>query len=120
MRRTSAAHEETRRRAWCDCHVVYTMLPIIYDVAIKNDIRLERPMAGASIAARMGIIASPASVGIVSLVVFLAEAPVEAAVIDFVTLRSVTIPSTLLGVLTIGIVSWFRGKDLDKDPIFRS
>jgi len=26
-------------------HVVYTMLPIIYDVAIKNDIRPERPMA---------------------------------------------------------------------------
>ena len=27
-------------------HVVYTMLPIIYDVAIKNGIRPERPMAG--------------------------------------------------------------------------
>ena len=30
-------------------HVVYTMLPIIYDIAIKNGIRPERPMAGASI-----------------------------------------------------------------------
>jgi hypothetical protein len=27
-------------------HVVYTMLPIIYDIAIKNGIRPERPMAG--------------------------------------------------------------------------
>ena len=27
-------------------HVVYTMLPIIYDIAIKNNIRPERPMAG--------------------------------------------------------------------------
>lgn len=26
-------------------HVVYTILPIIYDVAIKNNIRPERPMA---------------------------------------------------------------------------
>ena len=25
-------------------------------------------------------------------------------------------PSTLCGVLAIGIFSWFRGKDLDKDP----
>jgi anaerobic C4-dicarboxylate transporter DcuB len=33
-------------------HVVYTMLPIIYDVAIKNNIRPERPMAASSIAAR--------------------------------------------------------------------
>jgi anaerobic C4-dicarboxylate transporter DcuB len=42
-------------------HVVYTMLPIIYDVAIKNNIRPERPMAGSSIASQMGIIASPVS-----------------------------------------------------------
>ena len=31
-------------------HVVYTMLPIIYDVAIKNGIRPERPMAASTIA----------------------------------------------------------------------
>ena len=49
-------------------HVVYTMLPIIYDIAIKNGIRPERPMAAASIASQMGIIASPVSVAVVSLV----------------------------------------------------
>ena len=36
-------------------HVVYTMLPIVYDIAIKNDIRPERPMAASSIASQMGI-----------------------------------------------------------------
>jgi hypothetical protein len=36
-------------------------------------------------------------------------------VIDFITVLSITIPSTLAGVLMIGIFSWFRGKDLDKD-----
>ena len=56
-------------------HVVYTMLPIIYDVAIKNGIRPERPMAASSIASQMGIIASPVSVAVVSLVAFLAKAP---------------------------------------------
>jgi anaerobic C4-dicarboxylate transporter DcuB len=40
-------------------------------------------------------------------------------VIDFVTLLSITIPSTLVGVLAIGIFSWFRGKDLDKDENFQ-
>ena len=40
--------------------------------------------------------------------------------IDFVTLLSVTIPSTLVGVLMIGIFSWFRGKDLDKDDDFQT
>ncbi|MBK8740035.1 MAG: anaerobic C4-dicarboxylate transporter [Betaproteobacteria bacterium] len=101
-------------------HVVYTMLPIIYDVAIKNDIRPERPMAASSIASQMGIMASPVSVAVVSLVAFLAKAPAGGKVIDFVTLLSVTIPSTLVGVLMIGIFSWFRGKDLDKDPEFQA
>jgi len=40
-------------------------------------------------------------------------------VIDFVQLLSITIPSTLAGVLMIGIFSWFRGKDLDKDEEFQ-
>lgn len=35
-------------------HVVYTILPIIYDVAIKNNIRPERPMAASSIGAQIG------------------------------------------------------------------
>ena len=100
-------------------HVVYTMLPIIYDVAIRNGIRPERPMAASSIASQMGIIASPVSVAVVSLVAFLAKAPAGAPIIDFVTLLSVTIPSTLVGVLMIGIFSWFRGKDLDKDEDFQ-
>jgi anaerobic C4-dicarboxylate transporter DcuB len=101
-------------------HVVYTMLPIIYDVAIKNGIRPERPMAASSIASQMGIIASPVSVAVVSLVAFLAKAPGDGPVMDFVTLLSITIPSTLIGVLMVGIFSWFRGKDLDKDQDFQA
>jgi anaerobic C4-dicarboxylate transporter DcuB len=101
-------------------HVVYTMLPIIYDVAIKNDIRPERPMAAASVASQMGIMASPVSVAIVSLAAFLAKAPVDGHTIGFVQLLSVSIPATLAGVLAIGIFSWFRGKDLDKDPDFQA
>ena len=57
-------------------HVVYTMLPIIYDIAIKNNIRPERPMAAASVSSQMGILASPVSVAVVSLVAFLAKVPV--------------------------------------------
>ena len=101
-------------------HVVYTMLPIIYDIAIKNGIRTERPMAASSIASEMGIIASPVSVAVVSLAAFLAKAPEGAPIISFVTLLSVTIPSTLVGVLLIGIFSWFRGQALDQDADFQA
>jgi anaerobic C4-dicarboxylate transporter DcuB len=100
-------------------HVVYTMLPIIYDIAIKNNIRPERPMAASSISSQMGILASPVSVAVVSLVAFLAKVPVDGHVIDFIQVLSITIPSTLAGVLIIGIFSWFRGKDLDQDEEFQ-
>lgn len=101
-------------------HVVYTMMPIIYDIAIKNNVRPERPMAGASIASQMGIIASPVSVAVVSLTAFLLSAQTKLAGFDgYVDLLKITIPSTLLGVLAIGIFSWFRGKDLDKDMVFQ-
>jgi anaerobic C4-dicarboxylate transporter DcuB len=100
-------------------HVVYTMLPIIYDIAIKNNIRPERPMAASSIASQMGIMASPVSVAVVSLVAFLAKMPVAGQAIDFVVLLSITIPATLTGVLAIGIFSWFRGKELDRDDAFQ-
>jgi len=101
-------------------HVVYTMLPIIYDIAIKNDIRPERPMAASSIASQMGILASPVSVAVVSLVAFLAKVPVDGHIIDFIQVLSITIPSTLAGVLMIGIFSWFRGKELKDDPVFQA
>lgn len=100
-------------------HVVYTILPIIYDVAIKNNIRPERPMAASSIGAQMGIIASPVSVAVVSLVAMLGNVTFDGKHLEFLDLLSITIPSTLLGILAIGIFSWFRGKDLDKDEAFQ-
>lgn len=102
-------------------HVVYTMMPIIYDIAIKNGIRPERPMAGASIASQMGIICSPVSVAVVSLTaMLLAPGVTHIQGFDgYVDLLKITIPSGAFGVLCVGIFSWFRGKDLDKDPEFQ-
>lgn len=101
-------------------HVVYTMMPIIYDIAIKNNIRPERPMAAASIASQMGIIASPVSVAVVSLTaLLLASTNVLPGFDGYLDLLKITIPSTLAGVAVIGVFSWFRGKDLDQDEEFQ-
>lgn len=101
-------------------HVVYTMLPIVYDIAIKNGIRPERPMAASSISAQLGIIASPVSVAVVTLTAQLINAKSPLAGFDgYLDLLKITIPSTFCGVLAIGIFSWSRGKDLDKDEEFQ-
>ncbi|MBQ2431038.1 MAG: anaerobic C4-dicarboxylate transporter [Campylobacter sp.] len=101
-------------------HVVYTVLPIIYDVAIKNNIRPERPMAAGSVSAQMGIIASPVSVAVVSLTAFLLAAETKLPNFDgYLDLLKITFPSTYCGVLAIGLFSMFRGKDLEKDEEFQ-
>lgn len=99
-------------------HVVYTMFPIIYDIAIKQGIRPERPMACASVASQMGICASPASVAVVSIVTMLA-APAADFHPTVLQVLSVSILATFSGVLAAAVWSIFRGKDLDKDPEFQ-
>lgn len=102
-------------------HVVYTMLPIIADISLKKNIRPERPMAISSVAAQMGITASPVSVAVVSLSSILAE---RAGTIDqsfsIPQILVISIPSSLIGVVVGAIWSLRRGKDLDKDEAFQA
>lgn len=102
-------------------HVVYTMFPIIYDIAIKKGIRPERPMAVASIASQIGICASPVSVAVVSMVAILGKsAGVDGHPVSLIELLSVGMPATLCGVIVAALWSMQRGKDLDKDPEFQA
>ena len=98
-------------------HVVYTMFPIIYDIAIKQNIRPERPMAVSSVASQMGICASPVSVAIVSIVGFMATAGYHYTVLQIL---AVSVPATGLGVFFAALWSYRRGKDLDKDEEFQN
>ncbi|WP_346354398.1 anaerobic C4-dicarboxylate transporter [Azotosporobacter soli] len=100
-------------------HVVYTMFPIIYDIAINKNIRPERPMAVASVASQMGICASPVSVAVVSMVTILAQAHGFGKAIGLLELLSVAVPASFAGVLMAALWSLRRGKDLDKDEEFQ-
>ncbi|AEX39462.1 anaerobic C4-dicarboxylate transporter [Corynebacterium pseudotuberculosis] len=101
-------------------HVVYTMFPIIDDIAVKTNIRPERPMAVSSTAAQMGITASPVSVAMVSLASILAEnAGVTGAAFSIPQILAVALPASLSGVLVAALWSLRRGKDLDKDEEFQ-
>ena len=98
-------------------HVVYTMFPIIYDIAIKEGVRPERPMAAASVASQMGICASPVSVAVVAMVAILAKSTHPVSLLQ---LLSVSIPATFCGVIVAALWSLKRGKDLDNDPVFQA
>lgn len=101
-------------------HVVYTMFPIISDIALQKNIRPERPMAVASIASQMAICASPVSVAVVSMISILAAGFGIGEAYGLLDILMVAIPSSLTGVIIAALWSLRRGKELDDDEEFQA
>lgn len=97
-------------------HAVYSIMPIIGDVALKNGVRPERAMAASSVASQMGITASPISAAVVY---YLSQLSGISTSITLLSILSVTIPSTLIGVIAMSLYSMRRGLDLEKDPEYQ-
>jgi anaerobic C4-dicarboxylate transporter DcuB len=98
-------------------HAVYSIMPIIGDVALKNGIRPERPMAAASVASQLAITASPISAAVVY---YLAQLSDIQHSITLLSILLVTVPATLFGTLLLSLYSLKRGKELNDDPDYQA
>ncbi len=98
-------------------HAVYSVMPIIGDVALKNGVRPERPMAAASVASQLGITASPISAAVVY---YLAEIGNLHPGLTLLSILGVTIPATFAGVIAVSLYSLRRGVELADDPIYQA
>ena len=97
-------------------HVVYTLMPIIVDIAIKKGIRPERPCGVASVASQVGITCSPIAAAVVA---FVTISNANGYDVSIPQVLMVTIPACLIGLFFAALASFRRGKDLDKDPDFQ-
>ena len=97
-------------------HVVYTVMPIICDIALKKNIRPERPCAVASIASQVGITCSPIAAAVVA---FVTISNANGYMVSIPQVLMVTIPACLCGLMCAALASYKRGKDLDNDPDFQ-
>jgi len=97
-------------------HVVYTLMPIICDIALKKNIRPERPCGVASIASQVGITCSPIAAAVVA---FVSISNANGYMVAIPQVLMVTIPACLCGLLCAAAASYKRGKDLDEDPEFQ-
>ena len=97
-------------------HVMYTIMPVITDVAIKKGIRPERPLALASVASMLAIVCSPISAAVVA---FSTISALNGFPITILQIVAVTIPACLCGIIVAAAWSYQRGLDLDKDPEFQ-
>ena len=96
-------------------HVVYTLMPIICDIALKKGIRPERPCGVASIASQVGITCSPIAAAVVA---FVTISNANGFDVTIPKVLMVSIPACLCGLIAAATASYHRGKDLDKDPEF--
>ena len=96
-------------------HVVYTIMPIICDIALKKGIRPERPCGVASVASQVGITCSPIAAAVVA---FVTISNANGFMVSIPQVLMVTIPACLCGLMCAALASYKRGKDLDKDPDF--
>jgi anaerobic C4-dicarboxylate transporter DcuA len=92
-------------------HIVYPLLPVIYEVAHESGIRPERPMAIATIASQQAITASPVSAATAAMIALLA-----AHHIGLVQILLICVPSTVLAVVAAAFVQLRVGKELKDDP----
>ena len=97
-------------------HVVYTIMPIICDIALKKNIRPERPCGVASVASQVGITCSPIAAAVVA---FVTISNANGYMVAIPQVLMVTIPACLCGLFCASLASYKRGKDLDKDPEFQ-
>lgn len=97
-------------------HVVYTLMPIVCDIALKKGIRPERPCGVASIASQVGITCSPIAAAVVA---FQTISNANGYNITIPQILMVSIPACLCGLFCASLASYRRGKDLDKDPKFQ-
>ncbi|MBO7562621.1 MAG: anaerobic C4-dicarboxylate transporter [Bacteroidales bacterium] len=96
-------------------HVVYTLMPIICDIALKKNIRPERPCGVASIASQVGITCSPIAAAVVA---FVTISNANGFMVSIPQVLMITIPACLCGLICASLYSYRRGKDLDKDADF--
>ncbi len=97
-------------------HVVYTLMPIICDIALKKGIRPERPCGVASIASQVGITCSPIAAAVVA---FVSISNTNGFDITIPDVLMISIPACLCGLMAAAAASYHRGLDLDKDPEFQ-
>jgi anaerobic C4-dicarboxylate transporter DcuA len=99
-------------------HIVYPLLPVIYETAHQSGIRPERPMAVATIASQQAITASPVAAATAAMIGLFAEKGVTQWGLPQILM--ICVPATLVGVVAAAIVSMFVGKDLKDDPEYQA
>jgi anaerobic C4-dicarboxylate transporter-like protein len=95
-------------------HVIYALLPVISEIALKAKVRPERSLSISVIAAMSGLIASPISAVSVALIGGLTSFNV-----GLPTIMMIIVPATFAGLILGTLSVAWKGKALEDDPEYQ-
>lgn len=96
-------------------HVAYAILPVIAEVARKAGVRPERPMSISVIASQQAITASPLSAATAAMLALLDRG----GQVGLSQILMICIPATFIGCMLGASSVYWKGVELDADPIYK-
>lgn len=97
-------------------HTCYALLPIIAEIARKDQMRPERPLSVATVSASLGITGSPVSAATAAI---LSQSILGEYGIGIDDILIVTVPASLIAILVASLVQNHVGKPLTEDPEYQ-
>ena len=94
-------------------NIIYPLLPVIYDVSYKNNIRPARPLTVTVVQSGIALAASPVSAAMAAMLTLTDVAPYN---LGLSQILAITIPACLIGIFVTSLVVNRMWKDLDEDP----
>lgn len=92
-------------------NIYYSLMPVIYEVALVNKVRPERPLALSATAGQLAITASPVSAAMAAMVGLLAPAGFK-----ITDILLITVPASIVAIIVGGFMMSRIGKPLEQDP----
>lgn len=98
-------------------HIVYSLLPVINEIALENGIRPERPISASIISSQQANTGSPITAATAAIVGYMS---VEYNNVNLSTIMLICIPATLVGVVACALSVYKRGLELSDDPEYQA
>ncbi len=98
-------------------NVLYPLLPVIYDVSYRNNIRPSRPLSLSVVSTGVALACSPVSAAMAAMVTLTDVAPYN---FDLVKILSITIPAAIIGIVLTSLVVRKLGAELEDDPEYKA
>src|SRR6187431_665314 len=94
-------------------NIIYPLLPVIYDVSYKNNIRPSRPLTVTVVQSGIALAASPVSAAMAAMLTLTDVAPYD---LGLTQILAITVPACVIGIVVTSLVVNRMWAELDDDP----